>query len=312
MTHPALVRAATETIAKGSKSFAVAARLFGRETREGAVMLYAWCRYCDDTIDEQDLGRARAKGDLDERSPWVRLESLEQQTRSALAGEPQSDIAFAALQAAAQRHAIPERLPMQHLAGFRMDLQGRRYETIEDTLDYSYHVAGVVGVMMAHIMGVRDPAVLDRASDLGIAFQLTNIARDIVEDAAIGRIYLPRSWLAEAGLPPEEVGAPAHRAALARVAGRLIEAAEPYYASASIGIAALPPRSAWAIATAHGVYRQIGIEVRRRGARAWDERVSTTKLQKLGHVVRGAVTAALTRSARPSREVRRGLYERPA
>ena len=312
MTHPALVRAATETIAKGSKSFAVAARLFGRETREGAVMLYAWCRYCDDTIDEQDLGRARAKGDLYERSPWVRLESLEQQTRSALAGEPQSDIAFAALQAAAQRHAIPERLPMQHLAGFRMDLEGRRYETIEDTLDYSYHVAGVVGVMMAHIMGVRDPAVLDRASDLGIAFQLTNIARDIVEDAAIGRIYLPRSWLAEAGIPPEEVGAPAHRAALARVAGRLIEAAEPYYASASIGIAALPPRSAWAIATAHGVYRQIGIEVRRRGARAWDQRVSTTKLQKLGHVARGAATALLTRSARPSREVRRGLYERPA
>jgi phytoene desaturase len=111
MTNPALVRAATETIAKGSKSFAVAAKLFGRETREGAVMLYAWCRYCDDVIDEQDLGRARAEGDLDERSPWDRLQSLEQQTLSALAGEPQSDIAFAALQAAAQRHAIPERLP---------------------------------------------------------------------------------------------------------------------------------------------------------------------------------------------------------
>ncbi len=312
MTDATLVRAATETIAKGSKSFAVAARLFGRETRENTVMLYAWCRYCDDVIDEQELGRTKAAGGLDGRSPWERLESLERQTRSALAGEPQSDVAFAALQAVARRHAIPERLALQHLAGFRMDLEGRRYETIEDTLDYSYHVAGVVGVMMAHIMGVRDPAVLDRASDLGIAFQLTNIARDIVEDAAIGRLYVPDAWLAEAGIPSEEVGAAAHRPALARVAARLIEAAEPYYGSASIGIAALPPRSAWAIATAHGVYRQIGIEVGRRSARAWDGRVSTSRLQKLGHVARGAATVAFTRLRGPSRQVRRGLYERPA
>ncbi len=312
MTDPALVRAAKDTIAQGSKSFAAAARLFDRETREGAVLLYAWCRYCDDVVDEQELGWTRAGGELDERSPWERLESLERQTRSALAGEPQSDIAFAALQAVARRHAIPERLPLQHLAGFRMDLEGRRYETIGDTLDYSYHVAGVVGVMMAHIMGVRDPAVLDRASDLGIAFQLTNIARDIVEDAAIGRLYVPDAWLAEAGIPSEEVGAAAYRPALARVAARLIEAAEPYYGSASIGIAALPPRSAWAIATAHGVYRQIGIEVRRRSARAWDGRVSTSRLQKLGHVARGAATVAFTRLRGPSRQVRRGLYERPA
>ena len=310
MTDPALVRAATETIAKGSKSFAAAARLFDWETRESAVMLYAWCRHCDDVVDEQELGFATGEGGS--ASPEGRLARLEAATRSALAGEPQSEPAFAALQAVAGRHAIPERLPLQHLAGFRMDLEDRRYETIEDTLDYAYHVAGVVGVMMAHIMGVRDPSVLDRASDLGIAFQLTNIARDIVEDAAIGRVYLPETWLREAGIPPAELAASHHRPALARVAARLLDLAEPYYASASIGIAALPPRSAWAIATAHGVYRQIGIEVRRLGARAWDERVSTSKLQKLGHVARGGILALRTHAARPPSSPRIGLYERPA
>ena len=310
MTDEALVRAATETIAKGSKSFAAASRLFDRTTRESAVMLYAWCRHCDDVVDEQELGRPGA-GNA-ELSPAARVEMLEAQTRSALAGEKQSEPAFAALQEAARRHSIPARYPLQHLSGFRMDLEERRYETIGDTLDYAYHVAGVVGVMMAHIMGARDPSVLDRASDLGIAFQLTNIARDIVEDAAIGRCYLPSAWLDEAGIPPGDVAAPRNRAALASVASRLLDLAEPYYASAAIGIAALPPRSAWAIATALGIYRQIGIEVRGRGAQAWDERVSTSTLQKLGHVARGGGTALLTRLARPRAMARSDLYERPA
>ena len=305
-----LVRAATETIARGSKSFAAAARLFDRDTRQSAVMLYAWCRYCDDLIDDQEFGFA--SGRFPSNSPEARLVELERQTRSALAGEPQAEPAFAALRLVMERHQIPEQLPLQHLAGFRMDTERRRYETIEDTLDYAYHVAGVVGVMMAHVMGVRDPAVLDRASDLGIAFQLTNIARDIIDDAAVGRIYVPTGWLREAGIPPEEVADLRHRPALARVAARLIARAEPHYASARVGIAALPPRSAWAIATAHGVYRQIGVEVRRREFRAWDERVSTTKLQKLGHVARGGWVALLSRIAGPNSDERAGLYERPA
>ena len=305
-----LVRAASETIAQGSKSFAAASRLFDRGTRESAVMLYAWCRHCDDVIDDQEIGFASER--TPSGSPQARLTELEMQTRSALRGEPQAEPAFAALRAVVERHEIPEHLPLQHLAGFRMDTERRRYDTIEDTLDYAYHVAGVVGVMMAHVMGVRDPAVLDRASDLGIAFQLTNIARDIIDDAAIGRIYAPASWLEEAGIPPDEIAQLPYRPALARVARRLIDYAEPHYASAQLGIAALPPRSAWAIATAHGVYRQIGLEVCRRGARAWDGRVSTTKLQKLGHVGRGAWLALLSRIASPGSEERAGLYERPA
>lgn len=302
------VAEATQTIRRGSKSFAAAARLFDPQTRAGAVLLYAWCRHCDDVVDGQALGFAGA-APADGRE---RLVLLEAQTRAALAGEPCSSAAFAGLQAVASCYGIPERYPLQHLEGFRMDVEERRYRTLSDTLDYAYHVAGVVGVMMGHVMGVRDEAVLDRACDLGIAFQLTNIARDIVEDAATGRIYLPAEWLAEAGLRPQDIAAPENRAGLAGLAQRLVAAAEPYYASAAAGIPALPFRSAWAIETARGVYRQIGLNVVRRGAGAWDRRVSTTRAAKLGKVAGGLASAVARRIVQPSGTARVGLYARPS
>ena len=308
MTHADTIEAAAEAIRVGSKSFAAAARLFDRPTRESAVMLYAWCRHCDDVVDGQEGGFATP--DASPEDAAERLARLEADTLAALRGEPPAVPAFAALAAVARRHALPAGLPLQHLAGFRMDVEGRRYDTIADTLDYAYHVAGVVGVMMAHVMGVRDERVLDRASDLGLAFQLTNIARDIVDDARAGRVYLPTEWLAEADIPPSELAEPRHRPALARVAARLLDAAEPYYASASLGIAALPPRAAWAVATAHGVYRRIGVEVRAKGERAWDERVSTGRMRKVGLALRGAASTLKSRVS-VTQSLRQGLYRRP-
>jgi phytoene synthase len=172
-------------------------------------------------------------------------------------------------------------------------------------------VAGVVGLMMAAIMGARDEAVLDRACDLGLAFQLTNIARDIVEDARIGRCYLPSAWLRDAGIAAPDVALDRHREALARVAARLVDHAEPYYDSALDGIAALPLRSAWAIATARRVYRQIGIEVRRRGARAWDARAGTSRATKLRLLALGGVDALASRFRKPKSRPA-GLWRRPA
>lgn len=289
MSERETIAAARQAIRAGSKSFAVASRLFDRPTRDGATLLYAWCRHCDDVVDDQRLG-FRAGGGAS-TTLADRLAGLEEATRVALRGGTVAHPAFAALAAVVRRHAIPEELPLAHLRGFRMDVEGRRYATLDDTLDYSWHVAGVVGVMMAHVMGVRDRATLERASDLGLAFQLTNIARDIVEDAAVGRVYLPLAWLADAEVPPEQVDDPRHRQRLARVAARLVDAAEPYYGSAAIGLAALPPRSAWAVATASGVYRQIGAEVKALGPRAWDERVSTSTVAKLRHVASAGVSA---------------------
>ncbi|MFC5551034.1 15-cis-phytoene synthase CrtB [Massilia aerilata] len=311
--NEALLDHAENTIAVGSKSFAAAARLFDPDTRRKVLMLYAWCRHCDDVVDGQELGFNAAPREQHDAAD--KLAGLREQTRRAYAGERMRDPAFAAFQEVALRHAgvprIAPRYAFDHLDGFAMDVEGARYETIADTLRYCYHVAGVVGLMMAAIMGVSDPRVLDRACDLGLAFQLTNIARDIVEDAQVGRCYVPAQWLREAGIPLDEIALPQHRTKLAAVAARLVDAAEPYYDSALAGIADLPLRSAWAIATARKVYRQIGVVVRQRGARAWDERAGTSKATKLRLLAEGGVQALSSRLVKARRPRPPGLWQRP-
>jgi phytoene synthase len=291
----ALLEHATDTIKVGSKSFAAAASLFDAPTRRSVLMLYAWCRHCDDVVDGQELGFNVAAPSHD---PHAGMARLVEQTRRAYAGDSMTDPAFAAFQEVALRHAIAPRHAFDHLAGFGMDVDAVHYETIGDTLRYCYHVAGVVGLMMAQIMGAQEPKVLDRACDLGLAFQLTNIARDILDDARIGRCYLPAQWLREAGIPPKELALPRHRVALAKLAARLVDHAEPYYDAALGGVAALPLRSAWAIATARRVYRQIGIDVKARGPHAWDERIGTSRATKLRLLAMGGVDAVLSRASR--------------
>lgn len=307
--NEALMDHATETIRVGSKSFAAAATLFPADVRRSVLMLYAWCRHCDDVVDGQELGFAPAAA-APAHDAYAELATLEEQTRRAYAGEPMTEPAFAAFQEVALGHAIAPQYAYDHLAGFAMDVHDAQYETIDDTLRYCYHVAGVVGLMMSTIMGAKDADVLDRACDLGLAFQLTNIARDIVADADIGRCYLPAAWLREAGIPPSELALPEHRAALSTVAARLVDYAEPYYDSANEGIVALPLRSAWAIATARNVYRQIGIEVKARGAHAWDVRVGTSKAAKLWLLAKGGVSA-LTSRLQKMQQRPAGLWQRP-
>ena len=304
----AVVRSSEAAIAQGSQSFAAAARLFDRQTRDDAVMLYAWCRHCDDVVDGQTLGHAQ---EADFRAGQrERLEQLRVQTAAALAGERSDDPVFEALRLVVERHVIPHRHPQELLAGFAMDVEDRRYETIDQTLSYCYHVAGVVGVMMAMIMGVRDPRVLDRASDLGLAFQLTNIARDVVDDARMGRVYLPAEILRRHGIseirPDDREQWPAlHRAAL-----ELLALAERYYASAYAGMSALPPRSAWAIGAARRVYRAIGEKLRQGGPDAWAQRVSTSKAEKVRLLALALGDVGVTRVRRGDPD-RQGLWQRP-
>jgi len=304
----ALLEHAYRSIDVGSRSFATASRLFAPATRRSAVLLYAWCRHCDDVVDGQAHGFP-APAPVDDGDD--RLRRLYARTRQACAGEPMAEPAFAALQAVVTAHGIPVELPLAHLDGFAMDTAGHRYRSFDDTLQYCYHVAGVVGLMMARVMGVDDEAALDRACDLGIAFQLTNIARDIVDDAAVGRCYLPETWLDAHGLPRRGFDAPPHRGALAVLASRLIDAAEPYYASAYGGLTALPLRSAWAVAAAHGVYREIGLRVRAQGAHAWDRRVTTSGAAKLRLLARATGMALRSRwqaaAPRPAQ-----LWQRPS
>lgn len=298
MNSPSLLDHAVETMEVGSKSFATASKLFDAKTRRSVLMLYSWCRHCDDVIDDQVLGFSNDTPSL--QSAEQRLAQLEMKTRQAYAGSQMHEPAFAAFQEVAMAHDILPAYAFDHLAGFAMDVQETRYQTLDDTLRYCYHVAGVVGLMMAQIMGVRDNATLDRACDLGLAFQLTNIARDIVEDAEAGRCYLPAEWLAEEGLTRETLAAPQNRQALSRVARRLVETAEPYYHSASAGLPGLTLRSAWAIATAKQVYRKIGMKVIQAGSQAWDKRQSTSTPEKLAMLVAASGQAVTSRMARHS------------
>lgn len=283
-----LGRLSKSIIQAGSKSFAAAARLFDPETRASAYLLYAWCRHCDDVIDGQTLGFQR--DDSQANDPIAELHKLRLQTSEAIAGGKTSDPIFLALRTVVQKHRIPAVYPLALLDGLQMDVEARRYETLDDTLTYCYHVAGVVGIMMAMVMGARHDATLDRANDLGLAFQLTNIARDVIDDARLRRVYLPAQWLRAEGVPsdPAELVAPEHRPQIAVVVRRLLAEADKYYASSVAGLPDLDMRSAWAIATARNVYRQIGLSVLSRGASAWDQRVSTSKPQKIAAVMGGA------------------------
>ena len=298
-------------IEKGSKSFAAAARLFDPTTRGRAYMLYAWCRHCDDQTDDQELGFDGSQLPLEEGR--ARVERLREETNRALAGKPLQDPIFAGLQRVVADCSIPHRYPMDHLDGFVMDVEGREYHTLTDTVEYCYHVAGVVGVMMAYIMGVRDEPILDRATDLGLAFQLTNICRDVIEDAEVGRIYLPRDLLEEADVPVDEITDPKHRNALFHVVRSVLGEADRYYRSAWLGISQLPGRSAWAVAAANAVYSDIGRLILQRGPRAWDRRSSTGKLRKIALVLGAGPKSWTARrwGKGPGDEPRRDLWTRP-
>ena len=311
MTDP-IVAMAAERIAVGSKSFAGAAKLFDPATRASAFMLYAWCRHCDDEIDGQVLGHGRVAS---RRPPGDVLAELREKTIAATEGRATEPI-YIALQRVVQKHTIPAQHPLDLIRGMEMDVEmetaGRRYETGEGVLEYCYHVAGVVGVMMAMVMGARDKAVLQRASDLGIAFQLTNIARDVVPDAAAGRLYLPADRLTVHGLDEDAIAAPHNRANVFAVTAELLDEAERYYASAEAGLPELPFRSAWAVAAARRVYRDIGRIVRARGVAAWDQRASTSNARKLGGVGLASIDAARSRGGRRFGNDRVGLWTPPS
>ena len=143
---------------------------------------------------------------------------------------------------------------------------------------------------MSHVMGLREDSALKHAADLGIAMQLTNIARDITEDAAMGRIYLPLSWLQEAEIPPDDIAVPEHREKLAMLTLRLLREADGYYRSGDAGLWHLSFRSACAVSAARHVYSEIGSLLLRKGARAWDQRTYVMGWLKIWVVLRSVLS----------------------
>jgi phytoene synthase len=306
-TRAALVEHARLSIKRGSQSFSAAARLFDKQTRERAWLLYAWCRRADDIADNQEMGGALG----DQSGLPDRLAHIRRLTAMAFAGEPTGDPAFDALGVVAAEVGLTEQMAEDVIAGFELDATHWRPHTEADLLRYCYHVAGAVGVMMAVVMGVspEDQETLDRANDLGLAFQLSNIARDIVEDAAAGRCYLPLEWLAEQGIAPGEHAKPHHRKALAAMAARLVALVEKHEAAARVGAARLPFRSRWAVLAAARIYGAIGRKVRKRGPAAWDSRTYVPRGEKALHGLRALLSAAINREKMPPGGITWGIAD---
>lgn len=272
-------RAAIRT---GSYSFHAASRLLPARVRDPALALYAFCRIADDAVDE---GRDRVAAVLALRDRLDRV----------YAGNPLDaapDRAFAAVVAGFD---MPRALPEALLEGFAWDAVGRRYESFSGVLDYAARVAATVGAMMCVLMGVRDRDALARACDLGLAMQLTNIARDVGEDARAGRLYLPLDWLDEVGVVPERFLAdPRPTLAVRHLTARLLDRAEALYRRATGGVPALPRSCRPGIAAAGRIYGAIGAVVAENGFDSVTVRASTSAAQKLALLARAGLDATVT------------------
>ncbi len=266
--------ACRELLRRGSKSFAAASLLLPRRVRDPTTVLYGFCRVADDLVDRGDDRGAVA--------------GLRRRLSQVYAGTPADSPVDRALARTVREHAIPRALLEALVEGFAWDAEGRRYQTLSDLTAYAVRVAGTVGAMMTLLMGTRAPEALARACDLGVAMQLTNIARDVGEDARGGRLYLPLAWLDEAGVDARAfLAEPRPSPALAwRWSSASSVTRRVFYARAELGIPLLPADCRSAIRAASLIYADIRRVLARRGFDAVSGRAAVSRRRKLWLVVR--------------------------
>ncbi|MEO1090056.1 MAG: phytoene/squalene synthase family protein [Pseudomonadota bacterium] len=274
-------------IRTGSKSFFAASLVLPQPVREPAYALYAFCRMADDTV---DLGGGRHGA----------VERLRERLDRIYANRPAPSAVDRALTDVVHRFALPRQLLDALIEGLAWDADGRRYETLAELRAYAARVAATVGAMMTLLMGVREPAVIARACDLGVAMQLTNIARDVGEDARAGRIYLPLVWLREAGVEPDHwLGDPQFDDRIAAVVQRLLDEADLLYEQATSGIADLPLACRPGIHAARLLYAEIGRELERQGRDSITRRAVVSGRRKAWLMTQAVVDAVLTGGHEP-------------
>jgi len=241
--------ACQQLIKHGSRSFYLASQVLPRRIALPATALYAFCRVADDIVD------------ADDRSPTA-ISDLTARLDAIYAGKPGADSEDRAMAEVVKHCAIPRSMPDALIEGLSWDADGREYETLSDLYQYAARVAGCVGAMMCLIMGTSDKRAMARACDLGVAMQLTNIARDIGEDARMGRLYLPREWFHEYGLDPDEwLSNPVEDYRVAAMCQRLLQYADQLYTKADSGISVLPLSCRPGIYAARLIYSDIGREI---------------------------------------------------
>ena len=268
---------ATTVIRKHSRSFTMAARWLPEDVRGDVEKLYAWCRWCDEAVDD-------AKH-LDDAT--VRLTILREDVQRVFEGQSVRHPSSQWLAELVESKGIRKTEALDLLVGMEMDLHLGQVEDEEALLRYCYCVAGVVGLMMCRVMKVTNQCAEKHAIDLGMAMQFTNIARDVAEDWKRGRSYIPKSWVnmelpGPCSDPSSTVNGsiePPSNAVVRASVERLLAIAEVRYASGLKGIALLPRDCRPAIALAAKVYREIGREILRQDVRVMDGRIAIPRLR---------------------------------
>ena len=263
--------------AHSGSSFHYSFRLLDPERRAAITALYAFCREVDDVVDEvsdPDVARVTLA--------WWRTE-----IEAVYEGTPQHPVALA-LVPVVRRHALQQAHLQTVIDGMQMDLDQARYLDFAELERYCDRVAGVVGLMSAEIFGYEDPRTRDYARDLGIAFQLTNIVRDVGEDARRGRIYLPQEDLARFGVTSSGVLRGHGSAGFVELMSFEVDRARAWYDRALAKLPARDRRAQRAGLAMAAIYRTLLDEIARDGFRVLDRRIALTPLRKLWIATRAA------------------------
>jgi len=290
LSHDAdALKACRQLIRHGSHSFFLSSLLLPRDVALPATALYAFCRVADDLIDGC-ASDGNGGGDAAVALLRRRLDAI-------YAGRPGEHDEDRALAEVVERFALPRAMPEALLEGLAWDAAGRRYDSLSELYDYAARVAGCVGAMMTLIMGTSDTRAVARACDLGVAMQLTNIARDVGEDARMGRLYLPRNWFAEAGLDADAwLADPRPDARVAAMTRRLLGYAQVLYARSEAGVRLLPLGCRPGIRAARLIYADIGREVARAGYDNIGTRAVVPMSRKISLLGRALLTVPLGES----------------
>lgn len=290
LTSKELVSVSYQKIKQGSKSFHFASLFLSPKIRRRAWYLYAWCRVSDDLIDNA-TSLDQALSNLDQLNRDIDQVYQDSQEKGPADHSDSSVIGIHQLKLEVNLSSVYLK---DLLRGYRMDLEGFTARPKSELLDYCYCVAGTVGLMMCEVMEVTDPKALGHAKDLGIAMQLTNIIRDIQSDLSLGRVYIPQEFFVQHNLNVSDFYSNPNGVSVT-ASKYLFDLAETYYQSGHLGLKYLPMRERIAIAVASITYRKIGLEVLKRGERAWSQRTFTTPLQKLLCAIKGVYLAATAR-----------------
>ena len=264
-----------------ARSFYFAARFLPAAKRRAVYPIYAFCRHVDDAVDEADADSSPTPRDV--VAAWeLRLRDVYSGKAEIGAAVSEQDLVFAAFQDVLSKYRFDLEIPLDLIKGVLQDTEIDRYESFDELYVYCYRVASTVGLMTSEILGYSDPAALKQAEALGIAMQLTNILRDVKEDAARGRIYLPGEDLKRFGVTEDQIFANRLDTNFVELMKFEIARAREYYEIGDRGIRYLSRDSRFTVRLASTAYGRILDAIERQDHDVFRGRAHTTAIEKIG------------------------------